>query len=107
MNLEDRADGLKFVIRDRDAKVGAASGAVFTAIGARIIKTPTRAPRANAIAERWVAGARRGCLDRMLITGSGTCGWSSMSTPIATTLTGRTGRCCRTRPPDVHIRLRK
>lgn len=28
-----------------------------------------RAPRANAIAERWIARARRECLNRMLITG--------------------------------------
>ncbi len=65
MHLEDQADGLKFLIRDRDAKFTAA----FTAAGVRIIKTPVRAPRANAIAERWIASARRECLDRMLITG--------------------------------------
>lgn len=68
MNLEGQADGLKFLIRDRDAKFTAGSGAVFTAAGARIIKTPVRAPRANAIAERWIASARREWLDRMLIT---------------------------------------
>ena len=69
MNLEDHADGLKFLIRDRDTKFTATLDAVFTAVGVRIIKTPIQAPRANAIAERWIASARRECLDRMLITG--------------------------------------
>ena len=69
MNLGGRTDGLKFLIRDRDTKFTAAFDAVFTAIGVRIVKTPVQAPRANAIAERWIASARRECLDRMLITG--------------------------------------
>jgi putative transposase len=69
MALEDQSSRLKFVIRDRDTKFTAAFDAVFTAAGARIIRTPVQAPRANAIAERWVASARRECLDRMLITG--------------------------------------
>ena len=69
MNLEERAAGLKFLIRDRDAKFSAAFDAVLAAAGVRTIKTPVRVPRANAIAGRWIASARRECLDRMLITG--------------------------------------
>ena len=69
MNLEDQVDGLKFLIRDRDTKFTAAFDAVFTAAGVRIIKMPVQAPRANALAERWIASARRECLNRMLITG--------------------------------------
>ena len=68
MNLEGRTDSPKFLIRDRDTKFTAAFDAVFTAIGVRIVRTPVQAPRANAIAERWIASARRECLDRMLIT---------------------------------------
>jgi putative transposase len=69
MNLGDQADDVKFLIRDRDAKFTAAFDDVFLAAGVRIIKTPVRAPRANAIAERWVGSARRECLNWILIAG--------------------------------------
>ena len=62
--------------RDRNAKFTTAFDAVLAAAGIRINKTPVRAPRANAIADRWVASARRESLDRMLISANGTCGWS-------------------------------
>jgi hypothetical protein len=105
MNLGDRVDGFKFLIRDRDAKFTAAIDAIFTAVGARIIKT--RVERLNAYAERWARTARAEVTNRMLIAGlwhpissqRRTCRWSRME---ATPMPGRRGvlqcRRARSRP---------
>jgi putative transposase len=66
MDLNDRAEQFRFPIRDRDTKFTDAFDAVFRAAGISIIQTPPQAPRANAIAERWIGTLRRECLDRIL-----------------------------------------
>jgi putative transposase len=69
MDLGDQAEQLRFLVRDRDSKFTPAFDAVFTGADIRIIRTPVRAPRANAIAQRFSGTLRRECLDHLLITG--------------------------------------
>jgi putative transposase len=71
MDLDDADRRFWFFLRDRDSKFSAAFNAVFTGIDVQIIKTPVRAPRANAIAERFVGTIRRELLDRLLIFNRG------------------------------------
>jgi transposase InsO family protein len=40
---------------------------MFGAEGLRVIKTPVRAPMANAVCERWIGTLRRECLDWIVI----------------------------------------
>ena len=69
MDLGERADRFRFLIRDRDSKFTAPFDAVFSNADIRIIRTPVRAPRANAIVERFIGTLRRDCLDHILIIG--------------------------------------
>jgi len=67
MDLGDRAAEFTVLIRDHDTKFTSVFDAVFASEGMRILRTPVRAPRANAIAERWIGTVRRELLDRILI----------------------------------------
>jgi putative transposase len=69
MELEDRVGRFRFLLCDRDAKFTAAFDTVVAAEGITVLRTPVRAPRANAYAERWVGTVRGEVLDRMLIVG--------------------------------------
>jgi putative transposase len=67
MGLEERVGQFRLLVSDRDGKFTAAFDAVFAAEGLKVLRTPVRAPRASAYAERWVRTVRRELLDRMLI----------------------------------------
>jgi putative transposase len=59
----------RFLIRDNDRKYGPQFDHVAAASGIRVLRTPIRAPRANAVCERFLGSVRRECLDHVLVLG--------------------------------------
>jgi len=57
----------KYLICDHDSKFGTCFRRVATSSGIKLLKTPVRAPRANAICERFVRSVRQECLNHLLI----------------------------------------
>ena len=60
---------IRFLIRDRDTKFCRPFDTVLRSEGMRVIRTPVRAPNANAHAERAIETIRAECLDWTLIWG--------------------------------------
>ncbi len=59
----------RFLIRDRDSKYGDEFTRAAGASSIEVLKTPYRAPEANAICERFLSSVRRECLDHLLVFG--------------------------------------
>jgi len=60
MDLHDRGLSVRHLLRDHDAKFTSGFDEVFAGEGAAVIRTPIRAPKANAYAERWGADRPEG-----------------------------------------------
>jgi transposase InsO family protein len=61
------AKGRAYLIRDNDSKFGLGLARVAHMSNIEFLKTPSYAPRANAICERFLGSVRRECLDHLLI----------------------------------------
>ena len=92
MAIDGRGQPLRFLIHDRDAKFSGGFDHIFQSEGIAVIRTPVRAPNANAYAERWVGSVRRECLDRLLISAGANSSTCFASMPDITTSIGRIGR---------------
>ena len=69
LNLGERSEDFRFLIRDRGSNFTCSFDAVFQAASARILHTAVQAPRMNATCERLIGTLRREFLDRSLVLG--------------------------------------
>jgi putative transposase len=57
----------RFVVHDRDGIFAPAVDEALRSMSLRVLKTPVRAPQANAYCERFIGTARRECLDWLIL----------------------------------------
>jgi putative transposase len=71
MACEDLGITPEVMIHDRDGILVHDLDKTLRAAGVQVVRTPFRAPDANAYAERWVRSVRRECLDHLVLLGLG------------------------------------
>jgi len=71
MSCEDLEITPRFVLHDRDKLLIWDFDAVLNGAETKVVKTPFRAPDANAHAERWVRSVTEECLDHLVLAGLG------------------------------------
>ena len=59
--------GPKYLLHDRDSKFGRKFAAVAASSGIKELRSPIRAPKANAVCERIIGSLKRECLDHVFI----------------------------------------
>ena len=69
MECEDQGIEVRFALHDRDGLFVHDFDHTLEAAHVRAVKTPFRAPNANAHAERWVLSASSECLDHLVLFG--------------------------------------
>jgi putative transposase len=69
MSCEDLGVTPGYILHDRDKLLAWDFDAVLTGAEAKVVKTPFRAPDANAHAERWVGSVTGECLDHLILLG--------------------------------------
>ena len=67
--VNEQLENIRLLIHDRDGKFSGPFDEILRGESVRVIRTPVRAPRANAVAERWVRTVRSECLDELLVVG--------------------------------------
>ncbi|WP_245848235.1 integrase core domain-containing protein [Lentzea kentuckyensis] len=67
MTLDDRANDVRFLVRDRAGQFTASFDSVLSDAGIDVVKIPPRCLRANCYAERFVGTLRRELTDRLLV----------------------------------------
>jgi putative transposase len=68
----------KYLMCDNESKCGPCFARVATTSATEILKTPSHAPRANAICERFLRSVRQECLDHLFILGESSSSACSM-----------------------------
>jgi hypothetical protein len=65
------ANGMKYVILDRDSKHCESFRAILESAGIECLRLPPRSPNLNAYAERFVRSIKEECLDKLILFGEG------------------------------------
>jgi len=65
------ANGMKYVILDRDAKHTESFRAIIESANVECLRLPPRSPNLNAHAERFVRSIKEECLDKLILLGQG------------------------------------